>query len=278
MQFGIHLPQSGPAASAAAIAAVAEQAESLGFADVWVSDHVVLPKDAEYPPSSYILEPLIALTWAAASTTRVRLGTTVLVLPLRPPVLLAKMLSSLDLMSGGRLVVGAASGWLEQEFDALGVPFEERGARTDETIEVLRRCWNEDPIDHVAPKTGAKLVAMRAKPQPERHIPLWIGGHSEPALRRAVAAGDGWHGAFQSPEKTAPLAARLRRERPDESFTLSMRPGWDALRDGEDKISRQLDQYMEAGIQHLLAEPAQRDQDSWMRCAEAFAKIFERVA
>jgi len=278
MQFGIHLPQSGPAASAAAIAAVAKQAESLGFADVWVSDHVVLPKGAEYPPSSYILEPLIALTWAAAATTRVRLGTTVLVLPLRPPVLLAKMLSSLDLMSGGRLVVGAASGWLEQEFEALGVPFQERGARTDETIEVLRRCWNDDPIDHVAPKTGAKLVAMRAKPQPERHIPLWIGGHSEPALRRAVAAGDGWHGAFQSPEKTAPMAARLRRERPEESFTLSMRPGWDALRDGEDKISRQLDQYMEAGIQHLLAEPAQRDLDSWLRCAEAFAKIFERVA
>lgn len=278
MQFGIHLPQSGPAASASAIRAVAEQAESLGFDDVWVSDHVILPKGAEYPPSSYILEPLIALTWAAAATTRVRLGTTVLVLPLRPPVLLAKMLSSLDLMSGGRLVVGAASGWLKEEFDALGVPFEERGARADETIEVMRRCWSDDPIDHVAPKTGAKLVAMRAKPQPERHIPLWIGGHSEPAFRRAVQAGDGWHGAFQSPEKTAPMAARLRRERPEQSFTLSMRPGWDALRDGEDEIARQLDQYMEAGIQHLLAEPVQRDQDSWMRCAEAFAKIFERVA
>lgn len=278
MQFGIHLPQSGPAASAAAIRAVAGQAESLGFADVWVSDHVVLPKGAEYPPSSYILEPLIALTWAAAATTRVRLGTSVLVLPLRPPVLLAKMLSSLDLMSGGRLVVGAASGWLEQEFDALGVPFEERGARADETIEVMRRCWSDDPIDYKAPKTGANLVAMRAKPQPERHIPLWIGGHSEPAFRRAVQVGDGWHGAFQSPEKTAPMAARLRTERPEESFTLSMRPGWDALRDGDDKISRQLDQYMEAGIQHILAEPLQRDQESWMRCAEAFAKLFERVA
>lgn len=127
MKFGVHLPQSGPAASAAAIREVAQHAEALGFSDVWVSDHVVLPQNAKYPPSSYILEPLVALTWAAAVTERVGLGTTVLVLPIRPSVLLAKMLGSLDLMSGGRLIVGAASGWLEREFDALGVPFAERG-------------------------------------------------------------------------------------------------------------------------------------------------------
>ena len=278
MKFGIHLPQSGPAASASAIQAAAVQAEDLGFSDVWVSDHVVLPKNAPYPPSSYILEPLVALTWAAAATRRVGLGTTVLVLPLRPPVLLAKMLGSLDLMSGGRLVVGAASGWLEPEFDALGVPFAERGVRTDETIEVLRSCWADDPIDLTAPTTRAKLVAMRAKPQPERKIPIWVGGHSEPAFRRAVALGDGWHGAFQSPEKTAEMTPRLRSERPEESFTLSMRTQWDALRDGPDRILGELEQFMQAGIQHIVAEPVQRDQDSWLRCGEAFAKIFERVS
>ena len=277
MKFGMHLPQSGPAASADAIRTVAKGAEDLGFSDVWVSDHVALPRNARYPPSSYILEPLVALTWAAASTTRVGLGTTVLVLPLRPPVLLAKMLGSLDLMSDGRLIVGAASGWLEREFDALGVPFAERGARTDETIEVMRRCWEDDPIDHHAPKTGAKLVDMRAKPQPTRKIPLWIGGHSERAFQRAVTVGDGWHGAFQSPEKTADMTARLRAARPEESFTLSMRASWDALRDGPDQISRELDQFMQIGIQHIVAEPIQRDVDSWMRCGEAFAKIFERV-
>ena len=277
MKFGVHLPQSGPAASAPAIRAVAKQAEDLGFSDVWVSDHVALPKDAAYPPSSYILEPLIALTWAAAATERVGLGTTVLVLPLRPPVLLAKMLGSLDLMSGGRLVVGAASGWLEEEFDALGVPFAERGARTDETIDLLRRCWSEDPVDAVAPTTGAKLVEMRLKPQPERPPPIWVGGHSERAFQRAVERGDGWHGAFQSPEKTAPMTKRLRRDRPEESFTLSMRAPWDALRDDRDHICRELDQYMEAGIQHIVAEPLQRDLDSWLRCTEAFAKVFEAV-
>lgn len=277
MRFGIHLPQSGPAASASAIQDVARQAEDLGFSDVWVSDHLALPRGAPYPPSSYILEPLIALTWAAAATRSVGLGTTVLVLPLRPPVLLAKMLGSLDLMSGGRVIVGAATGWLKQEFDALGVPFEERGARTDETLEVLRRCWEDDPIDLAMPRTGARMVAMRVKPQPERRIPIWVGGHSEAAFRRAVAVGDGWHGAFQSPEHTAEMAARLRGDRPESSFTLSMRAKWDALRDSADQITRELDQFREAGIQHIVAEPIQRDADGWLRCGEAFAKIFERA-
>jgi probable F420-dependent oxidoreductase len=277
MKFGIHLPQSGPAASASAIQAVASQAEDLGFSDVWVSDHVALPRDAPYPPSSYILEPLIALTWAAAATRRVGLGTTVLVLPLRPPVLLAKMLGSLDLMSGGRLVIGAASGWLKEEFEALGVPFEERGVRTDETVEAMRRCWEDDPIDLTLPATRVRMAGMRAKPQPGRRIPIWVGGHSEAAFRRAVTVGDGWHGAFQSPEDTAEMTARLRGDRPETSFTLSMRAKWDALRDGPDEISRELDRFMEAGIQHIVAEPVQRDVDSWMRCSESFAKIFERV-
>jgi probable F420-dependent oxidoreductase len=277
MKFGMHLPQAGPAASAPAIRAVAKQAEELGFADVWVSDHLAVPKGAVYPPSAYILDPLVALTWAAAATERVGLGTTVLVLPLRPPVLLAKMLGTLDLMSGGRVILGAAGGWLKEEFDALGVPFEERGARTDETIDVMRRCWTEDPIDVVAPATGVKMVAMRTKPQPEASIPIWIGGHSEPAFRRAVALGDGWHGAFQDPQKVAEMTARLRRDRPEESFTLSMRARWDALRDSSDDILRGLDQLREAGIQHIVVEPSQRDQDSWLRCSEAFAEIFERA-
>jgi probable F420-dependent oxidoreductase len=277
MKFGMHLPQAGPAASAPAIHAVAKQAEELGFDDIWVSDHIAVPKDAVYPPSAYILDPLIALTWGAAATERVGLGTTVLVLPLRPPVLLAKMLGSLDVMSGGRVIVGAAGGWLKEEFDALGVPFEERGARTDETIDVMRKCWTEDPIDLVAPATGAKLVAVRAKPQPERALPIWIGGHSEPAFRRAVERGDGWHGAFQPPDKTAEFTARLRRDRPEASFTLSMRARWDALRDPADEIARGVDEYMEAGIQHIVVEPSQRDQESWLRCSEEFAKIFERT-
>jgi probable F420-dependent oxidoreductase len=275
MKFGVHLPQSGPAASADAVRRVAEHAESLGFADVWVSDHLALPQGARYPPSSYILDPLVTLTWAAAATRRIGLGTSVLVLPLRPPVLLAKGLASLDLMSGGRLTVGAAAGWLEAEFDALGVPFHERGPRTDETLELLRRCWTEDPVDAQGPTTGATLVKMRLKPQPERAIPIWIGGLSDVAIDRAIRSGDGWHGAFQSPEEAAPLASRLRAARPEEAFTLSMRPSWDVLRDGADVVSRELDAFREAGFQHIVADPVQRDLDAWLRCTEAFARVFE---
>jgi len=278
MKFGIHLPQAGPAASSSAIAAVAKQAEDLGFADVWVSDHVALPKNSKYPPSAYILEPLIAMTWAAAATERIGIGTTVLVLPLRPPVLLAKMLGSLDLMSGGRLTIGAASGWLRREFDALSVPFAERGARTDETIDLMRRCWVEDPIDAETDKTGVRMTEMRLCPQPGRAIPIWVGGHSEAAFKRAVTRGDGWHGAFQTPEDAAEMTARLRSDRPEATFTLSMRTRWDALRDDSDDIARELEQYMEIGIQHIVAEPLQRDQDSWMRCSEAFARIFDGIA
>lgn len=275
MKFGLHLPQSGPAASADAVRRVARHAESLGFEDVWVSDHLALPQGAKYPPSSYILDPFVTLTWAAASTERIGLGTSVLVLPLRPPVLLAKGLASLDLMSGGRLTVGAAAGWLEAEFDALGVPFKERGARTDETLALLRRCWTEDPVDAVGPITGATLAKMRLKPQPERAIPIWIGGLSDIAVERAIRSGDGWHGAFQSPEEAAPIAKRLRAARPEEAFTLSMRPSWDVLRDGEDLVARELDAFREAGFQHIVADPVQRDLDAWLRCSEAFARVFE---
>ena len=122
------------------------------------------------------------------------------------------------------------------------------------------------------------MVDMRTKPQPSRSIPIWIGGHAEPACRRAVERGDGWHGAFQTPERTAEIVARLRESRPEESFTLSMRTRWDALEDDADEILRELVAYREAGIQHLVAEPRQRDLDAWLRCGEAFAKIFERAA
>jgi probable F420-dependent oxidoreductase len=277
IEVGIHLPQAGPAASPDSLRRAAVQAEQLGFSDIWVSDHIAIPRDAPYPPSKYIYEPLTALTWAAAATERIRLGTTVLVVPLRRPVVLAKILSSLDLLSGGRLIVGAACGWLREEFDALGVPYEKRGPWTDESLDLIRRCWQDDPIDFDGSVTGAHLVDIRTKPQPTRRIPIWIGGHSPPALRRAIERGDGWHGGFQSAEQLAPLIDTLREGRPEESFTLSLRTRWDALADSDTEILKELEECRSVGIQHFVSEPRQRDLDSWLRCGEALARLVERV-
>src|SRR3954469_16647610 len=150
VRFGVHLPQYGRVAGPEAITRAARQAEELGFDDVWVSDHLAVPAGAPYPPP-FLYEPVVALTWAAAATQRVGLGTSVLVLPYRHPLHLAKELASLDQLSGGRLTVGVGAGWLEGEFDALNVPFAERGSRTDEAIDAMRACWGDQPVDFRGP-------------------------------------------------------------------------------------------------------------------------------
>lgn len=270
---GIHLPQAGPAASGESMTRAAVLAEELGYADVWVSDHLVVPTGVPYPPSPYIYEPFTVLTWVAASTRRVGLGTTVLVLPMRNPLVVAKAVASIDQLSGGRVILGVAAGWLESEFDALGIPFAERGPRTDEAISILRRCWTDDHITAEFPVHGARFASIRSKPQPTRHVPLWIGGHADVALERAARVGDGWHGAFLSPEETAKRVRFLRERRPDVSFPISMRTRWDALEDDRDLILDELDRYREAGVTHLVPEPRQRTMDGYLRSIEATAEV-----
>jgi probable F420-dependent oxidoreductase len=274
---GIHLPQAGPAASGEAMRQAAVLAEELGYSDVWVSDHVAGPTGADYPPSAYVFEPLVALTWVAAHTNRVGLGTTVLVLPMRNPLIVAKMVASLDHLSGGRVILGIAAGWLEAEFNALGVPFAERGQRTDEAIDIMRRVWTDDHITADYPVHNAHFVSMRTKPQPQRHLPLWIGGHADVALRRAIAVGDGWHGAFLSPEQTARRVKKLRAERPESSFPISMRTRWDALDDDNDLILAEIDRYREVGVTHFVPEPRQRTIDGYMRAIDMQADLFRRA-
>src|ERR1700680_2522589 len=186
MRLGIHLPHIGRKAGPEAIRRAAVQAEQLGFADVWVSEHIIVPRDAPYPPSALFGAPVLTLTGAAACTSRVGLGTSVLVLPMRHPLPLAKELATLQNLSGGRLILGAGVGWLEAEFAALGVPFRERGRRMDEGITLMRAVWSEDPVSFEARYIPAVVKNMRSMPQPETPIPIWIGGTSEAALRRAV--------------------------------------------------------------------------------------------
>jgi len=276
LSAGVHLPQAGPAASGDSITQVAQLAEKLGFSDIWVSDHLVIPSNAKYPPSPYIFEPLSVMAWAASKTSRVRIGTTVLVLPMRNPTVVAKSFASIDQLSGGRVILGTAAGWLKEEFAALGIPFEERGPRTDEALEIIRCLWKEDHISASFPVHGAEFVEMRAKPQPVSQIPIWIGGHADVALRRAARVGDGWHGAFLSPSETSNIVKKLHSYEHKDKFVISMRTNWDPLEDDTGRILSEISEYVEGGVTHFVPEPRQRTKIEYMRSVEILADLFSQ--
>jgi probable F420-dependent oxidoreductase len=274
MQLGIHLPHIGRKAGPATIRRTAVQAEELGFEDVWVSEHIILPKDTDYPPTPNFWDPVLSLTWAAAATSRVRLGTSVLVLPLRHPLPLAKELATLQNLSNGRLILGAGVGWLEAEFDALGVPFNERGRRMDEGIAMMRAVWTRDPVSFEAKWIPATISAMRVQPQPIQPIPIWIGGSSDAAIRRALRL-DGWHGSRVAPDKAVEVVKRLRAERPGEDFVISLRVSCNA--DSVGSMRDTLGAYRDAGVQHVLVAPEDRDIESYLATAEAAYRCGEGI-
>lgn len=272
MRFGIHLPQIGRAASAEAIRRIAQLAEELGLDDVWVSDHQVVPAEGS-GLSAYHFDPLTALTWAGAATERVGLGTSVLVVPLYPAVLLANRLASLDQLSGGRVILGAGVGWLEAEFRAVGASMSDRGARMDENLDVLRACWSQDPVEFKG--SWHDLAGVRLQPQPARPIPVWIGGSGERSYRRAVEKGDGFHAVRQAPEAMVDVVSRLRRDRPEPGFTISVRCDWNGLTSDPDTIRREIDAYRAAGVDHLMTVPVLRSLDEWLGSTERLAALFD---
>src|SRR3954447_26827734 len=186
MLVGVHLPQYGRAAGADAITRAAKHAEDLGFADIWVSDHIVHPAAQSYP-SPHLYDPLVTLTWGAAATSTIGLGTSVLVVPQHNPLELANTLASIDSLSGGRLIAGVGVGWSAEEYAALGYRFDDRGRRLDETIDFFRAAWTHDPVSF--PGDSTDCAEVRFFPKPARSIPIWVGGGSEPAYRRAVTKG-----------------------------------------------------------------------------------------
>jgi len=270
VRVGIHLPQFGRASSPAAITEAARSAEALGFADVWVSDHVAIPAAQDYP-SPYLFDPLLTLAWAGAATERIGLGTSVLVVPQHPALALANSLASLDALAGGRLTVGAGVGWSEAEFAALGQSFADRGRRMDEMLDALRACWGSDPVDFDG--EFVHLDAMKVQPKPAHRIPIWVGGRSEPAYRRAVERGDGFHAIGLDPEGATRVVERIRRDRPEDSFTISLRTGWDPQGMDPDVIRRERDEFEAAGIQHVVSAPWRNDAESWMRSMELLAGL-----
>jgi probable F420-dependent oxidoreductase len=270
MQVGVHLPQYGRVAGPDAIGRAAVYAEELGFLDMWVSDHTVHPSAQTYP-SPHLFDPLITLTWAAAVTERIGIGTSVLVVPMHNPLELANSLASLDALSGGRLTVAVGVGWSEQEYVALGYDFQGRGQRLDEAIALFRRAWSEDPVSFHGRFTN--FDDLRIFPKPSHQIPIWIGGSSEPAYRRAAALGDGYQAVGLSPEEAGPVVARIRRDRPDESFPISLRTGWDPQGMDPNRIRDELAAFGEAGIQHVVAAPWRRDLDDWLRSMDQLAEL-----
>jgi probable F420-dependent oxidoreductase len=276
MRLGIHLPHIGKKAGPEAIRRAAVQAEELGFAEVWASEHIIVPKGASYPPSPYFLEPVLSLTWAAAFTRRIGLGTSVLVLPMRHPVPLAKELASLQCLSEGRLILGAGVGWMEAEFAALGVPFRERGRRMNEGLAMMRALWSEDPVSFPARHIAAEIRDMRMLPHPSPPIPIWIGGISEAAIERALSLGDGWHGSRLSPEAAKPFVERIKGETARPDFVISLRINWDGK--DEDELKSRFLGYQAAGVEHLLIQPMERSLDAWLLAVERVARAGEGLS
>jgi probable F420-dependent oxidoreductase len=222
VRFGIVYANTGKAVSPDGATALASIAEENGFESLWTVEHVVVPADYRspypYSPSgrmpgaedSPIPDPLIWLTWVAAATRTLRLATGILILPQRTPALLAKELATLDVLSGGRVILGVGVGWLEEEFKALGVPFEHRGARADEYIEALRVLWREDEATYHGRFVEFDRAKSYPKPAQSGGIPIAVGGHTPAAARRAGRLGDEFFPGVGSLEQLEPLLSVMR--------------------------------------------------------------------
>jgi len=191
--------------------------ETLGYDELDLFDHVVMGHPTErrraaiYSATMPLLEPFMTLAHAAALTTKIKLGTSVLILPQRQPALVAKQVATLDELSGGRVRLGVGSGWQRSEYEALEEDFGSRGTRLDEAIQLLRRYWSEEPVEHAGDHYVANAMAMNPKPPQGGQIPIWIGGTKAPALRRVAKFGDGWM-AMDAPGD-APLIERIEQLR-----------------------------------------------------------------
>ena len=284
--FGTSMPSRGDMASPANLRTLAQRAESLGFDSAWVSDHIILPRsvDSFYPyaangvatfrPDEDYYEPLAALNFLAGCTQKIRLGTHVLILPYRNPVLTAKMISTLDVLSEGRFILGAGVGWMEEEFKALGLDtFARRGAVTDEYIQLFKELWTKDNPEFQGEHYQLSESGFQPKPVQKPHPPIWIGGHTNPAIRRAAKYGDGWMPiglrppAILEPEELAEKIARLRRltieaGRPEDAVSLCFSTGvtFDdspgatrrMMSGRAEQIAADLRQYQDLGIRNFI--------------------------
>lgn len=252
------------------MAVVAAHAEGLGFESVWLPEHVVFPPQirSRYPyaesgapvrTDTPLLDPLVLLAHVAAKTATIRLGTNVYLPALRHPIVSARMVVTLDVLSGGRVTLGVGAGWLEEEFTALGVDFASRGARLRECVRAWRILWQEE-----APSFSGKFfsfgpVVFEPKPKQRPGPPILFGGETEAALRRAAALGDGWYGVRHTPGSARAQVEKLRifldREgRAGEPFEITVSSG--------PLTRRECDRFAEAGVHRVVALPWSRDEEA----------------
>ncbi len=270
MDIGAHVPTQGPVATREALLAFAREADERGIASLWVSDHVIFPRTATgtypggrfpHPPDKAYLEPVVALTAAAAVTTRARLGASVFILGHRHPVVMAKMLTSIDALSSGRLICGVGVGWWKEELEILGAPFHARGRHADECLKVFKALWTQDNPSFEGEFFRFRDVGFAPKPVQKPHPPIWVGGDSPGAFRRVATLGDGWHATSKTPPQFAEAVERLRKaadaaRRPFDTIELSLRFGLtdELLAQGPQAVIDALAAYARAGCRHVMLE------------------------
>src|SRR5256884_402195 len=274
MNVGVWIPNCRHLATPEIIRSTAIRAEHLGYDSIWVSDHVVVPHANVVNFGETVFDPLVTLAVLAGATSRVRLGTTVIIVPYRNPVVTAKMISSLDALSGGRFILGIGAGWVAAESAALGVPFAERGAMTDEYLETMHELWTSRAPTFAGKYTQFGGLVFEPKPLQTPHPPIWVGGHSRAALRRAAEFGAARHPINRPPDE--PRAGRGQPARPGPAPgraaapALTLRNDARVLRAGDKApasahagrvlagepaaLLEQLAELAECGVEHLVLE------------------------
>lgn len=281
MEIGVRLPALGSDSTPEKIARVASWAQELGFSSAWVSDHVVLPpteavgsaypynSDKRWParPESLWPDPFLALAWAAAAAPSLKLGTSVLVLPMRHPLHVAKQAATLDWLSGGRLLLGVGIGWMREEFELLGAPFEDRGARAVEGVRLMRAMWSGSATSFEGRYWRLEDATMQPCP-PGSAIPILWGGSNERTLRRVARLGDGWHPLgldLQELQSALAVLARLCSETGRDPSSLqvvvSSGPGIPLERPTLERLEGMGVSHLIAGLQSLSGDPARARRD-----------------
>ncbi|MCC7364938.1 MAG: LLM class F420-dependent oxidoreductase [Dehalococcoidia bacterium] len=279
MQIGVHLPHLGRQADRDHLIRFAREADQLGIESAWTSDHIAWPtevhskypytKDGSFPAPFNVpwLDPIGTLLFVAGCTERIRLGTTVMIMGYRPPVQTAKLWSTLDVVSGGRAILGVGVGWMREEFEILGMPYDNRGARADEQLEIFEKLFTEPLPSYNGKYYSFPEIGFQPKPV-NGHIPVWVGGTTEAAFRRTVRFGDGLHGAFtpvkelgEHWQRVQQLCAEEGRDGSKLELSIRLYLDWDGTAEEAKSLSSNVDQmvnrageYAEVGVSHIILD------------------------